>query len=79
MTNYYNAKLFLKNNNTFKEMHPKPIKKENFEGKKVGLTKRKETNNEIKVPTLNLNRTATYFFISEVRKEKGNMRSEANK
>ena len=34
MTNYYNAKLFLKNNNTFKEMHPKPIKKENFEGKK---------------------------------------------
>ena len=41
MTNYYNAKLFLKNNNTFKEMHPKPIKKENFEGKKSRPNKTK--------------------------------------
>ena len=50
---------------------PKTNKREqeNFE-KKIGLTKRTETNNEIKVKTLKLNRTETYFLYQKLEKKK---------
>ena len=54
-------------------MHPKTNnpKRRTLREKKVALTKRMETNNEIKVQTSKLDRTETYFSYQKLEKKKG--------